>query len=180
MVVGNRLKTGTDSLYRSIGKSIINSTAKLLMKIPVDDLNSGIKLYRTDLAKKYCIVCPDAMPYSVVITLVFVSQGHLVIEKDVSINPRLSGESNITFMAGMDTLKQILNIVAFFNPTKIFFPVGIILIIAGVAWGLPIVLDNDGVSVASTLSILIGILIFLIGLIAEQVAAIRRDAFNKK
>ena len=58
MVVGKRDVKNTSTLYRSLGKFIIRNFTKILMPLPITDLNSGFKLYRTEMAKRYITVCP--------------------------------------------------------------------------------------------------------------------------
>ena len=172
MVVGRR-NTGR-SYYRSTGKSIIRSVAKLLMPLHIHDLNSGMKTYNTLLAKQYLHLCPNTMAYSDVITLVFISQGHLVKEIPITIHPRTSGKSTINTLTAFETLKQILNIVMLFNPLRIFFPLSVLFILGSAAWGLPIVLAGRGVSVGAMLGIVTGIFFFFFGLVAEQLSLIRK------
>ncbi len=78
MVIGNR-GTNSSGFYRNFGKWLIRKMAKMLMPLSITDLNSGMKIYATDLAKKYIKLCPDSMAYSDIIALVFVSQRHLVL-----------------------------------------------------------------------------------------------------
>ena len=53
MIVGSRMAHKDASLYRSIGKNLIRWFAKMLMPIHIEDINSGIKIYDTKLAKRY-------------------------------------------------------------------------------------------------------------------------------
>jgi len=172
MVVGRRNAGG--SYYRSAGKSLIRSVAKLLMPIHVHDLNSGMKIYSTALAKQYLHLYPNSMAYSDVIALVFISQRHLVKEIPITIHPRTSGTSTINTLTAFETIKQILNIVLLFNPMRIFFPLSVFFIIASIAWGLPIVLMGKGLSVGALLGIVTGIFFFFFGLIAEQLSWLRK------
>ena len=89
LVVGSRPPEFTASSFRSTGKWIIRRFAGFLMPLPVKDLNSGFKLYRTDLVQKYLELCPDTMAFSDIITLVFINQRHLVLEQPISINKRI-------------------------------------------------------------------------------------------
>ena len=52
VVVGSRKGAVSDSSYRGLGKGIIRTLAKMLMTVPIHDLNSGMKIYDTALAKK--------------------------------------------------------------------------------------------------------------------------------
>jgi len=175
MVVGSRRGTPSASHARGLGKSIIRWIARILMTVPVYDLNSGMKIYTTGLAKKYIRLTPDTMAYSDIITLVFISNRHLVLEESITINPRLKGKSTIGINTAFQTVMEIINIVILFNPAKIFLPLAGLFVIAGLAIGLPIMLAGRGVSTGSLLGIFTGIIFFLLGLIAEQLSSIRKN-----
>ena len=146
----------------------------MLMPIHIKDLNSGMKVYRSDLAKKYIRLCPDTMAFSDIITLVFINQKHLVLEQDIVIKHRQAGISTINSRTALDTVLEILNIVILFNPNKIFLPLAIIFTLAGVLWGLPFLLKGEGVPASTVLLVISGLLFFLMGLLAEQLSFIRR------
>jgi hypothetical protein len=174
LVVGKR-DAGVSNLYRSLGKFLIRSFTKILMPLPITDLNSGFKLYRTELAKKYITVCPDSMAFSDVITLVFLSERNLVLEHPIHISPRRAGQSTINTFTAIETLIQVLNITLMFNPLRVFLPISLLCILAGLGWGIPIVLLGRGVSVGAMLAIVTGLLFFMLGLLASQLSSIRME-----
>lgn len=177
MIVGRR--TGIDGhWYRRIGKRLIRGIARMLMPITIRDLNSGMKIYDTALAKKYIKLCPDGMAYSDIITLVFISQKHLVKECDIKIRQRDAGVSTISTKTAFDTVIEIINVVILFNPLRIFLPVAAVFMLAGALWGLPILLRGDGISIGTLFMIISGLIFFLLGLLAEQLSLIRRDQVN--
>jgi glycosyltransferase involved in cell wall biosynthesis len=175
MVVGKRSQRSGSNVYRQLGKFLIRSFTKILMPLPITDLNSGFKLYRTDLAKRYITVCPDSMAFSDVITLVFLNERNLVLEYPVRSAPRKVGRSSVNTFTAFETVIQVLNIALMFNPLKVFLPVSIFCILAGLGWGIPIVLLGRGVSVGAMLAIVTGLLFFVLGLIASQLSAIRME-----
>lgn len=177
MVIGKRA-TLHDTNYRRIGKFLIRSIAKMLMPVPVTDLNSGMKVYRTDLAKSYIRLCPDTMAYSDIITLVFINQKHLVLEKDIVIRPRVSGTSTINTRTALETVMEILNIVVLFNPNRVFLPLAVFFVLSGIIWGLPFLLRGEGVQAGTLLLTITGLLFFLLGLLAEQLSLIRRSSVD--
>ena len=178
MVVGSRKGLRSSSLFRGIGKSLIRLIAQIMMTVPVHDLNSGMKIYRTDLAKKYLYLTTDTMSFSDVITLVFINNRHLVLEEPISIRERSSGESTIGIQTAFQTIMEILHIVILFNPMKIFLPLSVICFILTSIWGIPLLLAGRGLSIGSLLGLVLGILLFLLGLIAEQLSLIRRNQHN--
>jgi glycosyltransferase involved in cell wall biosynthesis len=175
MVVGKRDEKYASSVYRALGKLIIRSFTKLLMPLPITDLNSGFKLYRTDLARKYISVCPDTMAFSDVITLVFLNERNLVLEYPIQIYPRKAGQSTINTLTALETVMQVLNVTVMFNPLRVFLPISTLSILAGLGWGIPIILLGRGVSVGAMLAIVTGLLFFVLGLLASQLSAIRME-----
>ena len=173
MVVGKRDFDG--NMFRTIGKKVIRFFANLLMKIPVKDLNSGMKIYRTELVQKYIKHCPNGMAFSDIITLLFIYNNHLVLEIPIKLNERKHGRSTISFKTAFSTIYEILNIVLMFNPIRVFLPAGLVFILSGIAWGIPIALEGKGISVGASLTISIGIIIIFFGLLAEQISQIRKQ-----
>jgi hypothetical protein len=98
LVVGDRGRQASSGLYRNIGKWMIRRLAALLMPIHISDINSGFKLYRTELVRRYLSLCPDSMAFSDVIALVFIKKRHLVLEHPITIKKRASGKSTIEMM----------------------------------------------------------------------------------
>ena len=174
MVVGDR-GSRSSGLFREIGKRLIRFVTRLLVSLPIRDLNSGMKLYRTALARRYITICPDTMAYSDVIALAFVHARHLVVEHPIIVRPRQGGESTINTVTAFDTILEIVNIITLFNPMRIFLPLAALSLSAGVLWGANrLLIRGDGLSVGAMLAITTGLLLFALGLIAEQLSAIRR------
>lgn len=180
LVVGNRGKQGSSGIYRNIGKWMIRKFAALLMPVHISDLNSGFKLYDTELVQRYLPLCPDSMAFSDVITLVFIKKNHLVLEHPITINKRTVGKSTITTFTAIQTVMEIINITMMFNPLRIFLSIAVICIVFGFAWGIPILLRGRGVSVGAMLGIVTGLLFFFIGLVAEQLSAMRLGLLDGK
>jgi glycosyltransferase involved in cell wall biosynthesis len=174
MIVGSRKGVQSASVARGVGKWLIRMIARILMKVPVHDINSGMKVYRTDLAQKYIRLAPDTMSYSDIITLIFINNRHLVLEEPITITPRLKGESTIGIQTAFQTVMEIINIVILFNPMKIFLPLSLLCILLTLGWGIPFIIMGRGVSTGTLLGIVSGLLFFLLGLIAEQLSLIRR------
>jgi hypothetical protein len=132
-----------------------------------------MKIYETKLAQTYIKQCPDTMAYSDVITLFFIYQKHLVVEKPITINQRNKGKSTITYKTAINTVIEIVNIVMLFNPLRIFLPIAILFILSGVIWGSQFIIIGKGVSIGALLAIIIGVLFVFLGLIAESLCKLR-------
>jgi len=179
MVIGSRKGQKIRNYYRFIGKSIIRNFARLVMTVPIYDINSGMKLYDASLAKKYISLCPDDMSFSDFISLVFINQKHLVVEVPIQIRDRITGKSTISMNTAFNTLLAIMHILLLFNPMKIFLPIAFISIMFGIGWGLPFLLMGRGVSNGAIITIISGLLFFFLGLIADQLSMFRKERLKQ-
>jgi len=173
MVIGTRVNIKNLSM-REIGKWIIKWISRIMIPNHIKDLNSGMKIYRTELARKYMMTCPNTMAFSDIISLTFLHNRCLVLEAPINVMPRKGGKSTISYKTAIDTVIEIINIVMLFNPLRLFIPISLIFILAGLSWGLPIFLDGRGLSTGSLFALIIGFISILLGLIAEQLSQLRR------
>lgn len=174
LVIGRRRKH-KESLYRKTGKALIRFIAGLLMPIPIHDLNSGMKIYRTDLAKRYMQLCPDDMAFSDIVSLIFINRRHLVLEHPITVVPRQTGKSTINFKTAFDTVLELFHVAMMFDPMRLFFPPALFFLTFSAVWGLPILLRGEGVSVGTFFLFFTGMICFFLGLLAEQLALIRTN-----
>ena len=84
------------------------------------------------------------MAFSDIITLIFISERHLVLEHPITVKRRLAGRSTISTRTAIDTVHEVLNIITLFNPMRLFLPISVFSFLAGVIWGIPIVLQGRG------------------------------------
>ena len=175
MVVGSRKGTKSATVSRGMAKGIIRLLAKILMPVPIYDINSGMKIYSTKLARSYLHLAPDTMAFSDIITLVFINNRHLVLEEPITIGNRLKGKSTIGVQTLFQTIMEIINILVLFNPMKIFLPISLLTFIITLVWGIPLILAGRGVSTGTLLGIVSTLIFFFLGLITEQLSQIRRN-----
>ena len=174
MIVGSRKGQQEASAFRGLGKSIIRAVAKFLMPMNIYDINSGMKIYDTALAKRYLPLCPDAMAYSDIIALVFINQRHRVTEEPIRIKQRVAGDSTINVKTAYDTIMEIVNVVILFNPMRIFLSIAIMCVIFAVIWDYHIFMRGGGVSTGSGMLVVSGFIFFMLGLVTEQLSQIRK------
>lgn len=179
MVLGSRKGSMDAGRLRGIGKSVIRRFASILMPLHVYDINSGMRIYRTSIARESLHLLPNTFSFSDTLTLVFVNSKQLVLETPITVVPRRGGTSTISIQTAFETVMEVLNIAVLFNPMKIFLPVALACFGLGVPWGIYIVSLGRGVSVGSSLLIITGILSFLLGLIAEQLSSIKKSMHDR-
>lgn len=178
MIIGSRKGQKSSGFFRGIGKFIIRKIAQILLPFNFQDLNSGMKIYNTTLAKKYLDLCPNSMAYSDTIVLVFINYRHLVLEIPISIKQRTEGKSTIGIHTAIETVKEIINLVFLFNPLKIFFPLSVFIFLISLAWAFPIILRGNGLSVGALLGIMLSVILLFLGLVAEQISLLRKKTYE--
>jgi len=175
MVVGARVGDNVAiPLVRRPAKAFIRALASYLSGERIPDLNSGLRVMRKDLVQRYVHLLPDGFSFTTTITLASICNGHPVRYVPIDYHARL-GESKIRARHAYDFTLLILRVIVFFNPLKVFIPVGALLAAAGLAkLGYDIVKDN--LSESAVLALLGALIIWCVGLLADQNArtAMRR------
>lgn len=174
MIVGSRISQKSATALRGIGKMIIRKIAKFLLPVRVQDINSGMKIYSSQLAKNYIHMCPDSMAFSDIIVLVFTHYRCLVMEVPIKVGERLAGKSTIGVNTAFETVREILNIVLLFNPLKIFLPVSFLVFVSSLLWGLPILFSGRGLSTGTLLGLFLSVFLFFLGVVAEQISILQK------
>lgn len=175
LIVGGRIDQKSESFMRGIGKSIIRLFVRLLIKVSIHDINSGMKIYRTDLAKKFVRLAPDTMAFSDIMTISFVYFGCYVIEVPIKINNRIAGKSTINYKTAIETIKEILFIATVFAPYKFFSWLAGLVLATTLLWGIPFIVAGKGFTSGTVSGILIAVLLWSLGVIAHLISGIRKD-----
>lgn len=176
MVIGNRGNAVKTHVHRLPGKWILGKIAGLLIGHRIPDLNCGFRCLKRDQAMRFFNILPNGFSFSTTITLAFYKEGFNVGFVPIGTRKRTHGKSEVRFLRdGAKTLLLIARITALFNPLKIFAPVGLFLIGLGGLYGLYGVLTIVHIPSGAVLAILSGILVILFGILADQIASIRRQ-----
>ena len=179
LVVGAR-ENNTSGSYRTLGKWVIRKFAGSLLELPVKDLNSGMKCYRVEESRNYLELCPDTMAFSDVILLLMVNDGKLVSETPIKTVPRTAGQSTIGTRTAIVTIAEILNLAILLRPITTFFRLGLYFVIIGVIWGCFVYIRSRTITPIVSMFILLGMFSFMLGLLGEQLAQIRKKLANLK
>ena len=179
LVVGERVNNESGG-YRSLGKWVIRTFASMLLSLPVRDLNSGMKCYRMSETLSYLDLCPDTMAFSDVILLLMVNDRKLVSRTEIEVAPRLAGKSTIGTRTALVTLAEILNLAILLRPMTTFCRIALMFALLGLAWGVFIYCKSRTITSASVMMILLGAVSFILGLLGEQLAQIRKTLARQK
>ncbi len=174
MIVGSRKGLKSASIFRRIAKGLIRQFARMIMPVPIYDINSGMRIFNTGIAQKIVHLCPDGMSFCDTVTLLFINFKHLVLEEPISIRDRIGGKSKARMQTALETIVEILNFVVLFNPMRIFLPLAFCFFIPGLIWGIHMFVLDKGISGGSSILMIMGVLLFLLGFISEQITLIRK------
>jgi glycosyltransferase involved in cell wall biosynthesis len=171
MVIGARTKeAGTLKILRVPAKWFIRSLASFLTDTKIPDLNSGLRAFRKTNAQKYVHILPHGQSWVSTITLAHLSDDLDVKWIPIDYYPRL-GKSK--FRPVQDTynyLMLVLRTVMYFNPMKILFPIGAVILLVGIArqlWWFAT--GNLVVHSSNVLLVLMGMQFIMMALLADLV-----------
>ena len=167
MVVGARTgKVVKVPLVRRPAKWFLRQLASYLAGRRLPDLNSGLRLMRKSLVMRYEHLLPDGFSFTTTITLAAACNGHPLRYVPINYLARL-GQSKIRPRHAYDFLLLILRTIVFFNPLKVFIPLGGLLALAGLTkLAYDIVIGN--LSESAVLGLLGALFIWCVGLLADQ------------
>lgn len=175
--VGNRNSKGSTAL-RNFAKSIIVRFSKMFIKVKVNDLNSGMKMYKTNVVKYLVKFAPNGMPFSDVIVLLFHQFNFKIIEEPITIKDRELGTSTINYKTAIQTVYEILYIIIHFMPFKFFGTIGAISLLIGGAWGAPFVYGGLGVTAGTALCVLSGLIFIGFGILLEVLIKLHFENYS--
>ena len=128
MVVGARNKGKQESWIRAFGNAVYNRLASYATKFPVEDLTSGYRAIKSDIARNLLYLLPNTYSYPTTLTLGLLRTGRSVKYVRVDVQSRTTGKSNIKiFRDGVRFFMIITKISTFYSPLTIFLPISLFL-----------------------------------------------------
>lgn len=175
MVVGARKKSA-HVWWRAIANGAYNILASYVSGVKIEDLTSGFRLIKRDKALKFVYLLPNTFSYPSTLTLSFVKAAYAVKFVEVDVSPREKGRSKINLLNdGLRFLMIIMRIAVFFSPLKIFIPVSLLFFLTGIFYYLHTFIRFNRFTNMSALLITTSIIIFMLGLVSEQIASLRMN-----
>lgn len=173
MVATYRTQWFHSSLWRMPGKWLIGVLANYLSRSKIPDLNSGFRAFKKDIVSKYLHLCPNGFSFSTTITLSLLCEGYDIKFIPIKAHKRV-GKSTVSIRTGFETILLIVRLITLFNPLRIFIPISALF---GSLGGALLIGDiiNRNLNDSTILLILASILVFVFGLMADQMAHIRRE-----
>ena len=176
MVVGARVGENVAiPLVRRPAKWFLGKVASYLAGRKIPDLNSGLRVMRKPLVRRFAHLLPSGFSFTTTITLASLCSGSLVKYIPIDYHARV-GQSKIRPGHAFDFLLLIIRTIVYFNPLKIFLPAGAIFFVGGLAkFGYDIAMNN--LSESALLGLFGAAGLWSVGLISDQISkmAMRSD-----
>ncbi|MBL7197032.1 MAG: glycosyltransferase family 2 protein [Candidatus Omnitrophica bacterium] len=179
MVVGARERGSYVDPERIPGKKILNFVANFLMKQKIPDINSGLRIIKRTIIKKYIHLLPDGFSASTTLTLIMLSRGYEVKWIPIKVTKRIGKSSVSQLRDGVNVFLLIIRIMSLFNPLRVFLPISIFSTLIGIIYGTYKLFTVGTIfPVGGFIFIFIGVMSFFFGITVDQISELRKERFE--
>jgi glycosyltransferase involved in cell wall biosynthesis len=178
MVVGSR--TGADvniPLSRRPAKWFLRVMANYVANTKIPDLNSGLRVFRRDVAMQYFAILSDQFSFTTTITLAMLCDKYAVSYVPIDYRKR-QGKSKIMPWDAGSFAVLIMRVAMLFRPLRVFLPIAVMCIAYGI---IKMVIDlshDPNISASAILAFVSALMMVLIGMLGDAVAT-RLGRFNQ-
>lgn len=173
LVVGARSAATQAGTARHLGNAALNRLASYLTARPIPDLTSGFRAARRELLMEFVHLLPNGFSTPTTTTLAFIKAGYSVCFEPIEAGVR-RGSSKIRLASdGLEFFLILLKVITIYSPLRIFLPLSAASFAVGSAYAIWTIVTQAHVTNSSVLLILLSVIIFLVGLVSEQIASLR-------
>jgi glycosyltransferase involved in cell wall biosynthesis len=173
LVIGARSTETQATQARRAGNGALNHLASYLTGRDIPDLTSGFRGARASGLREFLHLLPNGFSTPTTTTLAFIKGGYTVTFEPIHARQR-TGQSKIRLARdGAKFLMIIFKIITLFSPMRIFVPISAASFLLGVMYGIWNVVAHARIPNGSVLLILFAVVVFLVGLVSEQISALR-------
>ncbi len=174
MVVGARPRGHQASVWRALGNAVYNGFASYVAKFPIQDLTSGFRAVKAEIARSFLYLLPNTYSYPTTMTLGVLRSGRSVRYVSIQSRKRSKGKSKVKlFRDGVRFFMIITKICALYSPLRVFLPISLLLFLLGLGYYTYTFVLWQRFTNMSALLFSTSILVFMLGLISEQIAQMR-------
>jgi len=175
MVVGARDSRTHANIFRRMANSFYNFLASFITKIKVKDLTSGFRVVHKKTAMRYLYLLPNTFSYPTTITLSYLHSGRSICYLPIQASQR-TGKSKIRpFTDGFQFLLIIIKITTLYAPMLVFLPISLFFMLLGLFNYCYTYVLTQRFTNMSALLLITSVMIFMLGLISEQITQLRYD-----
>lgn len=169
MVVGARNRGSQASVGRSIANGFYNRLSSWMVGHHIEDLTSGFRAVRAQRFREFLHLLPNTFSYPTTITMAFFRAGYRVGYVPITAHDRV-GRSHIRpFNDGVRFVLIIFKIGTLYSPLKLFLPISFTFFLTGLCYYIYTFVAEHRFTNMSALLFITSVLIFLIGLVSEQI-----------
>ena len=173
LVIGARSAASQAGTLRRLGNAILNGLASYLTGRRIPDLTSGFRAARRECLVEFLHLLPNGFSTPTTTTLAFIKAGYSVHFEPIVAAER-QGSSKIHLGSdGARFFLIVLKVITIFSPLRIFVPISLAAFAAGAGYAAWTIATQSHVTNSSVLLILLSVVIFLIGLVSEQISSLR-------
>lgn len=172
MVVGARSYASQAGAHRAAANGLYNALASWMVEQKVEDLTSGFRAVKAALFRKFLYLLPNGFSYPTTITMSFFRAGYSVAYEPIEA-PKRIGKSHIRLVRdGVRFFLIIFKIGTLYSPLKLFIPISLAFFGVGLGYYGYTFTHFNRFTNMSALLLITSILVFLIGLISEQISSL--------
>jgi len=172
MVVGARDRVSHANVARWWANTFYNWFASWIVGHAIADLTSGFRVVAADKFKGLLYLLPNGFSYPTSITMAFFRAGYYVTYVPVQTGQRLGTSHIRPLRDGIRFLIIIFRVGTLYSPLKIFLPASFALFLTGSAYYAYTYATQARFTNMSALLFITSVIVFLIGLISEQVTTL--------
>ena len=172
MIVGARNFRSHTSVPRYLANIFYNYISRWMTGYKVMDLTSGFRAIRADIFKKYIYLLPNGFSYPTTITMAVLRNGYSINYVPINLNKRIGNSHLQPIKDGVRFLLIIFKIGTLYSPLKLFLPVSLLFFLLGMSNYIYTFITDGRFTNMSALLLITSILVFLIGLVSEQLTAL--------
>jgi len=173
LVIGARADETQATAARRAGNAMLNGVASFLTGRTIPDLTSGFRGARRECLREFLHLLPNGFSTPTTTTLAFIKAGYNVAFEPIHARRR-TGQSKIRLARdGARFFVIILKIITLFSPLRIFLPVSAAAFALGAGYAIWTIYSQSHVTNSSVLLIMFAVIVFLVGLVSEQISALR-------
>ena len=173
LVIGARSSGTQATRLRLLGNAALNRLAGYLTGRRILDLTSGFRGARRSQLREFLHLLPNGFSTPTTTTLAFIKAGYNVCFEPIEAAARVGSSKIRLAKDGVRFLLIVLKIVTLFSPFRVFLPVGLASFLLGAAYAVWTIATQSHVTNSSVLLIMLAVIVFLVGLVSEQIAALR-------
>jgi glycosyltransferase involved in cell wall biosynthesis len=173
LVVGARSAATQATLTRRAGNAILNRLASYLTGRHIPDLTSGFRGIRREVLHEFLHLLPNGFSTPTTTTMACIKAGYNVAFEPIDAGARI-GESKMRLAReGTRFLMILLKVITIFSPLRIFAPISALAFAGGALYGTANFLAAGRIPNGAVVLLLFAVIVFLVGLVSEQIAALR-------